>query len=52
MRNNVTFRYPAEFISVSEGADILATSGANWFVAWLRRIDGVLQDATLPWESD
>lgn len=47
MRNNVTFHYPAEFISVSEGADVLATRGANWFVAWLRRIDGLAVQSEL-----
>jgi len=41
MRNNVTFRYPAEFIPVSDDDGILATTGADWFVALLRRIDGL-----------
>lgn len=41
MRNNVTFRHPAEFIPLSEDDAILATSGAEWFVSLLRRIDGL-----------
>ena len=41
MRNNVTFRHPAEFIPVSEDDGILATSGADWFVSLLQRIDGL-----------
>jgi hypothetical protein len=41
MRNNVTFRYPAEFIPLSENDGILATRGADWFVSLLRRIDGL-----------
>ncbi len=41
MRNNVTFRHPAEFIAVSEDDGVLAASGAEWFVSLLRRIDGL-----------
>lgn len=41
MRNNVTFRHPAEFIPVSEDDGILATAGADWFVSLLQRIDGL-----------
>jgi len=41
MRNNVTFRHPAEFISSSENDGILATRGADWFVSLLRRIDAL-----------
>jgi hypothetical protein len=41
MRNSVTFRYPAEFIAVSEDDCILATSGADWFVSLLRRVEGL-----------
>src|SRR5687768_8224690 len=41
MRNNVTFRYPAEFVTVSEDDGILSVAGADWFVSLLRRIAGL-----------
>lgn len=41
MRNNVTFRYPAEFIPESEDDGVLAAASADWFVSLLRRIDGL-----------
>ncbi len=41
MRTNVTFRYPAVFIPVSEAEEILSVSGVDWFVSLLRRIDGL-----------
>lgn len=45
MRNNVTFRHPAEFVETEEG--ILSIDGVAWFVDLLRRIDGLGVDATL-----
>ncbi len=46
MRNNITFRYPAEFVPISEDEGILSVTGATWFVSLLQRIDGLsLQSA-------
>jgi hypothetical protein len=45
MRTHVTFRYPAEFVSDSEG--ILAVSGVQWFVALLRRVPNLQIDDEL-----
>lgn len=41
MRNNVTFRFPAEFVPVSDEDGILSTAGADWFVSLLRRVAGL-----------
>lgn len=41
MRNNVTFRYPAQFIPVSADDGILSVKAADWFVSLLRRVDGL-----------
>lgn len=40
MRNNVSFRHPAEFVPLSEEDGILAVGGAQWFLALLRRVPG------------
>jgi hypothetical protein len=37
----VNFCHPAEFIRYSEEDGILASSGAAWFIAILKRIDGL-----------
>jgi hypothetical protein len=48
MRNNVTFRHPAEFIGDSEdGGGVLAVSGAHWFGELLRRAAGLQLDEDL-----
>jgi len=48
MRTNVTFRHPAEFVGDQEdGGGVLATSGAHWFAALLRRIPGLNLDEDL-----
>lgn len=47
MRTNVTFRYPAEFVPVSDEEGILAVGGAHWFVALLRRLPGLQIDDEL-----
>jgi hypothetical protein len=42
MRNNVTFRHPAEFVGDSEdGGGVLAVSGALWFEALLQPVPGL-----------
>ena len=41
MRTNVSFRHPAEFLSVSDEDGILAVAGAQWFVSLLRRVPGL-----------
>jgi hypothetical protein len=42
MRNNVSFRNPVTFISVSEEeSSILSVAGAGWFVSLLKRISGL-----------
>jgi hypothetical protein len=38
IRTNVSFRYPAEFVAISDVDGVLAISGAQWFVDVLRRI--------------
>jgi hypothetical protein len=39
MRNNVTFRHPAEFVgSIMDGGGVLAVCGADWFAELLRRV--------------
>jgi hypothetical protein len=42
VRNNVTFRYPAEYIGTEEdNAGVLAVGGAGWFVHLLQRVEGL-----------
>ena len=41
MRTSVAFKYPAEFVPLSDEDGILAVSGAEWFVSLLRRVDGL-----------
>ncbi len=41
MRTNVTFKYPAVFVPLSDEDGILAVSGAQWFTALLRRLPGL-----------
>jgi hypothetical protein len=42
MRNNVIFRYPAEFIGDEKGGGgILVVEGAEWFPELLRRVPGL-----------
>src|SRR5262249_12351962 len=47
MRTNVTFRYPAEFVPLSDQDGILAVSGAQWFAALLARVPGLAIDNEL-----
>lgn len=48
MRNNVTFRYPAEFVGDQEdGGGVLAVRGAQWFESLLRRVPGLELDEDL-----
>jgi hypothetical protein len=47
MRNNVRFRYPAQFVPVSEDDGILSVTGADWFVSLLGRINGLLVQSEL-----
>ncbi|MGV3663187.1 MAG: hypothetical protein ACO1TE_23650 [Prosthecobacter sp.] len=42
MRNNVIFYHPAPFVPLSENDGIPSTAGADWFVALLRRVEGVI----------
>jgi hypothetical protein len=45
MRTNVTFRHFAEFVGDQEdGGGVLAVSGAHWFAALLKRIQGLQLD--------
>jgi hypothetical protein len=41
MRSFVTFCHPAPFEAVSEEDGVLSVGGADWFVALLKRIDGL-----------
>jgi hypothetical protein len=47
MRNNVTFCHPAEFVSISEGDEILSTTGAAWFIDLLSAVPGLEIDSRL-----
>src|SRR5689334_22419672 len=47
VRINVTFRYPAEFVPLSDEDGILAVPGAEWFVKLLRRVPGLELDEQL-----
>lgn len=47
MRNNVSFRHPAEFVAVSDEDGILAVAGAQWFVSLLRRVPDLKIDEEL-----
>jgi hypothetical protein len=38
IRNNVSFRYPAPFVFLSNDDGILAANGAKWFVDMLKRV--------------
>jgi hypothetical protein len=51
MRKCVTFRYPAEFVPVSDVDGILAASGAGWFAALLRRVPGLELEES-PFQED
>jgi hypothetical protein len=42
MRTNVTFRHPAEFVSLDEAEGILAANGVEWFRELMLRIDGLV----------
>jgi hypothetical protein len=39
VRNNVTFRHPAQFVPVSAEERILSVKGSDWFVRLLKRIE-------------
>jgi hypothetical protein len=42
LRDNVTFRYPAELVGDEEdGAGILVVAGSGWFVTLLNRVPGL-----------
>ena len=48
MRNNVTFRYSADFVGVDEdGGGILAVAGAQWFLQLLGGVKGLAVDPEL-----
>lgn len=48
MRNNLTFRYPIEFVGVDEdGGGVLAVAGAQWFLHLLGRVEGLAVDREL-----
>jgi len=47
IRTNVSFRYPAEFVRVSDDDGILSVDGAQWFVHLLKRIPGLWVDEDL-----
>lgn len=44
MVNEVNFRYPAPFVPHPQDEGILDVSGAEWFAALMRRIDGLRID--------
>lgn len=47
MRTNVVFRYPADFFALSLDDGVLSTNGAQWFVALLKQVDGLIVDEKL-----
>jgi hypothetical protein len=47
MRTNVSFSYPAKFVSIPEVEDVLAVSGALWFVDLLKRIPNLHVESEL-----
>jgi hypothetical protein len=47
VRTNVSFRHPAEFVSLAESNNILAVDGACWFVTLLHRVPGLEIDENL-----
>ncbi len=42
MRNNVTFRHPAEFVTSEEAEGVLVVGGAAWFSEILSRIEALV----------
>ncbi len=51
MRTNVAFRYPVDFVYVSDDDGVLSVSSAEWFVNLLRRIPAVKVNADLCQEA-
>jgi hypothetical protein len=47
MCNNVSFRYPAEFVRLSSEDGILAVEGAGWFVELLQKVPDLEIDRRL-----
>jgi hypothetical protein len=47
VRNHVTFRYPAEFVSAADFDGIMSIDGAGWFVELLRKVPRLAIDPEL-----